>query len=54
MNSLNIHITGLTFESHRDIQIRLFSKLEHDKDITIQALTARMQQYLSKKDTMFV
>ena len=49
-----IFIPGLTSES-RDIWTRLLSKLQHDKDITIQALTTACNNLLSiKRDTMLM
>ena len=50
-----IFIAGLKSESHRDIQTRLLSKLEHNKDITIQALKVECNNLLSiNRDTMLI
>ena len=50
-----IFIARLPSESYSDIWTRLFSKLEHNKDITIQTLITECNNLLSiKRDTMLV
>ena len=44
-----IFIAGFTFESHSEMLTRLLPKLEHDKDITIPALTTECNDLLSIK-----